>query len=65
MLSLNNCLRQRRLIVLVVFSIPIVDAYQATREGQDLAEGDEHAMMNLSHRWGDKTAGEHYAPEDA
>ena len=36
----------------LAIAIPIVDPYQATREGQYLAEGDEYAMMYLRQRRG-------------
>ena len=43
----------------------VVDTYEATSEGEYLAEGNENTVMNLSHRWGDKAASKQRAPEGA
>ena len=50
-----------------LFIIPVfvVDAYQGTGEGEDLAKGDEDGVMYLSQWWAEEARREHYAPEGA
>ena len=43
----------------------IVDSDEGTREGEDLAEGDEDRVVYLAQGWAEEARREHRAPEDA
>ena len=49
----NIAQRQGLFLVAVV----VVNAYQATAEGEYFAEGDEDGVVNLCQRWADKACG--------
>jgi hypothetical protein len=43
----------------------VIDAYQTAAEGEYLAEGDEHRVVDLRQRRTTEARYEHYASEDA
>ena len=43
----------------------VVDADQATAEGEYLAEGDEDRVMDLCQRWAEEACHEQHASKDA
>ena len=43
--------------MLFLVTIAVVNAYQATAEGEYFAEGDEDGVVNLCQRWADEACG--------
>ena len=54
-ISVNQCNPWE--VILLFVAILIVNAYQATAEGEYFAKGDEDGVVNLCQRWADEACG--------
>ncbi len=61
----RGCLCCLLITKLFFVAVVVVDAYERTRKGENLAEGNEERVMYLTHRRGDEPRGEQCAPESA